>query len=239
MKKLILLLFIPLVFTCSDDTSDDNTNSIDDNNPLYLDTNGVTIKAKDWAIWGEAGTINGITYVIVDAATLRNMIENGDDVSRVCTSRIIEMNDLIPHDFNQDISSWDVSNVTNMNDMFSGTIDFNQDISSWDVSNVTKMGGMFSDSQFNGNISSWDVSNVTNMAGMFMSSQFNQPIGDWNVSNVTDMSLMFYGTVPFNQDLSSWDVENVTYCLCFLSYITNWTEPKPNFSNCFDGDIGC
>ena len=40
---------------------------------------------------------------------------------------------------------------------------------SWDVSNVTNMGDMFSESQFNGDISNWDVSNVTNMSGMFYS----------------------------------------------------------------------
>ena len=38
--------------------------------------------------------------------------------------------------FNQDISSWDVSNVTNMGWMFSGNNQFNQDLSSWDVSKV-------------------------------------------------------------------------------------------------------
>ena len=46
--------------------------------------------------------------------------------------------------FNQDISSWDVSNVTNMGDMFDSANAFNQDISSWDVSNVTTMYSMFS-----------------------------------------------------------------------------------------------
>ena len=59
------------------------------------------------------------------------------------------------------ISSWDVSNVTNMNGMFESATSFNQDISSWDVSNVTNMGGMFGNSSFNQDISSWDVSNVT------------------------------------------------------------------------------
>ena len=39
--------------------------------------------------------------------------------------------------FNQDISGWDVSNVTNMAGMFLGNQYFNQDLSSWDVSNVT------------------------------------------------------------------------------------------------------
>ena len=38
--------------------------------------------------------------------------------------------------FNQDISSWDVSKVTDMKYMFYNCKKFNQDISSWDVSNV-------------------------------------------------------------------------------------------------------
>ena len=41
--------------------------------------------------------------------------------------------------FNQDISSWDNNNVTNMWEMFKNTSKrFNQDLSGWDVSNVTK-----------------------------------------------------------------------------------------------------
>ena len=38
--------------------------------------------------------------------------------------------------FNQDIGSWNVSNVENMSNMFSYAINFNQDISLWNVSNV-------------------------------------------------------------------------------------------------------
>ena len=45
--------------------------------------------------------------------------------------------------------------------------DFNGDISKWDVSNVTNMEDMFFRSEFNGDILNWDVSNVTNMASMF------------------------------------------------------------------------
>ena len=45
--------------------------------------------------------------------------------------------------FNQDLSKWDVSAVTNMNQMFMGASDFNQDLSKWDVSAVTDMDQMF------------------------------------------------------------------------------------------------
>jgi len=38
--------------------------------------------------------------------------------------------------FNQDISMWNVSNVTNMQQMFYGTTNFNQNISGWNVVNV-------------------------------------------------------------------------------------------------------
>ena len=39
--------------------------------------------------------------------------------------------------FNQNISGWDVSNVTSMNGMFMSNTGFNQDISGWNVSSVT------------------------------------------------------------------------------------------------------
>jgi surface protein len=69
--------------------------------------------------------------------------------------------------FNQDISSWDVSNVTNMRFMFSGAYAFNQDISSWDTSKVTSMQNMFdSATAFNQNLGSLPINSVTNMVDM-------------------------------------------------------------------------
>merc|ERR1712193_274871 len=49
--------------------------------------------------------------------------------------------------FNQDLSKWDVSKVTDMASMFFGADDFNQDLSKWDVSKVTNMRGMFYDAK--------------------------------------------------------------------------------------------
>ena len=41
------------------------------------------------------------------------------------------------------ISDWDVSNVTDMSELFLDLESFNQDIGKWDVSNVTNMDAMF------------------------------------------------------------------------------------------------
>ena len=88
----------------------------------------------------------------------------------------------------QSTTPLDTSNVVNMRAMFAGT-KFNQDISSWNTSNVTDMSHMFSGATvFNKPLNTWDVSNVTDMSYMFAGvryeskdsyeriSSFNQPL---------------------------------------------------------------
>ena len=199
-------------------------------NPVYLDANGITIKAHKWAKIGDQGTIDDVLYTIVDKDSLLVMIEKGYFVNRVCTSLMTDMSRLFQKRtaFNQDISNWDVSNVNNMNSMFEDAESFNQPIGDWDVSNVTRMEFMFSGANsFNQPIGTWDVSKVNNMTAMFSggieerwnnnlelayvtSTNFNQPIGGWDISNVKIMDLMFANASSFNQDLSSWNVSNVT-----------------------------
>ena len=114
----------------------------------------------------------------------------------------------VPH-VSGNFNSWDVSHVTNMQEMFYST-DFDENISNWDVSSVTNMKGMFKFvNGFNQDISDWNVSHVENMAYMFLSTSFNRDIGKWDVSRVTDMTEMFYAT-PFNQDIGDWNVSSVT-----------------------------
>ena len=114
--------------------------------------------------------------------------------------------------FNQNIVSWDVSNVTQMSHMFYYATTFNQPIGSWNVTQVTNMSNMFLyATAFNHPIGSWNVSNVKIMSQMFQgASSFNQPLDSWNVSKVTDMHNMFAGNSSFNQPLGSWNVGNVT-----------------------------
>ena len=198
-------------------TFDDVSLFIDGNgssNNVYLASNGVTIKASEGAVAGDTGVLNSVTYTVVDLSTLSAMISDEEDVTNVVTSLITDMSELFSLNksfFNQDISTWDVSNVTDMSDMFG--FGFNQDISTWDVGNVTDMSQMFAESEdFNQDISSWDVSKVTDMDQMFFgASVFNQDIGTWNVSNVNSMREMFREAEAFNKDISTWDVGNVLF----------------------------
>jgi len=124
-----------------------------------------------------------------------------------------------------DMSMWNISRVSDFNELFSGYIFNNQTdiISDWDVSHVTDMAGMFENCVSFNQPLNWDVSHVEYMYEMFYNcSAFNQPLnfngGPWNVSSVTDIRGMFGDCVLFNQPLN-WDVSHVTdmddvFCNC-------------------------
>ena len=129
-------------------------------------------------------------------------------------------------------------NATNADSMFNNCRYWDEDLSNFDMSNVTSCGNMFSSARnFNNGgstgINNWDMGNVTSMSRMFqVASGFNQPIGDWDTSSVTNIYRMFYGdgtTISFNQPIGGWDVSNVTnmtnsfgFCKFFNQDIGSW-----------------
>ena len=183
-------LSIELENNCQEDTKGNKDVTYDENtDPLttkiFLAANGVTIKCPDAEV-GDKETINGKEYTVVERATLTDMIAKSEDVTCVCTTKL-----------------------TNTYQMFSSS-SFNQDIGSWDTSNVYDWTGMFYlASSFNQDISSWDTSSASDMRGVFNgASSFNQNIGGWNTSSVIRMNDMFEGATAFNQDLTGWCVSN-------------------------------
>tara|TARA_X000000950_G_scaffold268298_1_gene345673 strand:- start:239 stop:1285 length:1047 start_codon:yes stop_codon:yes gene_type:complete len=209
MKKLILLLFIPIVSFGQTPITDANfqtaINTCLSTNPV----NGMCSDSEYGAMpdW-DVSQVTDMSYAFVSF-----------------------------DDFNSDISSWDVSSVTDMHRMFwnssSNSSSFNQDIGNWDVSNVVDMSYMFRDAfSFNQDIGDWDVSSVTNMEYMFAGGTvagtvmtFNQDIGNWNVSGVSNMNSMFAYAFAFNQDISSWDVSSVTDMLYMFYFAESFNQP--------------
>ena len=228
---------------------------------IYLQPNGVTISAYATAVSGTEYVLNCVSYLVVaDRAALETAYNSGRDMATVVTTKVTSMDNLYFVTINDDISSWDTSNVTNMSYMFVDASVFNQNISSWDTSSVISMTGMFNGAlAFDGDISSWDTSSVTSMAYMFSNAgdfnqdisswdtssvnnmydmfsnagDFNQNISSWNTSSVTNMSGMFSGATAFNQNLSDWCVTNfTTQPSNFASGANAWTLPKPVWGTC-------
>ncbi|MDG1171713.1 MAG: BspA family leucine-rich repeat surface protein, partial [Polaribacter sp.] len=109
---------------------------------------------------------------------------------------------------------WDVSNVTNMGNIFMDAKNFNQDIGNWIVSDVSQMDQMFKSAvSFNQDIGNWNTTKVTNMGGMFRdATSFNQDVSKWDVSMVTNMQFMF--------DSSDFSLDNYDKLLTAWSQLT-------------------
>ena len=191
---------------------------------LTIDSKGI-VKCTSGCTALNTGAIGPDIYTIHTNSSLVAKPISDTDWNRVVTTLVTMSVGLFSGEtgFNQDISSWDMSNVIFTTAMFRDATSFNQDIGNWDLSNATNIGEMFKGAtSFNQDIGDWDVSNVTNMAEMFkyaisFNNDGSNSINNWDTSNVTTMEFMFGTTgnfslsdaMDFNQDIGDWNVGKV------------------------------
>ena len=102
---------------------------------FYRATNGVTVLCPAAAV-GDTGVVDGVTYTKRDRAALNALVTASPtdevELARSCTTGVTDLSELFgdaeqlfggskvsdPATFNPDLSSWDVSSVTVMSDMF-------------------------------------------------------------------------------------------------------------------------
>lgn len=170
---------------------------------------------------------------------IEKALDNYGPIANWNTSLIIDMSYLFYFD------EYDVHYFEQYEDNYHKLNEFNDDISNWDVSNVTDMSFMFKNcNSFNKSLYNWNVSNVINMEEMFYKAiSFNQPLNLWNVSNVINMKNMFNSTIKFNQDINNWNIIKVCDYRYIFDYCPIKTINKPNFfhlnSSSSNDDISC
>lgn len=108
----------------------------------------------------------------------------------------------------------DVSDTTNMANMFSGVNYGALDLSMWNTSKIENISAMFSWSNFDSlNLNGFNTDRVTNMNNIFSGVSINRDkldLSSFNTSRVTDMNSMFDRAKVATIDLSSFDTSNVT-----------------------------
>ena len=116
----------------------------DNPNAAFINSKGC-LECYKYAI-GDMFTIDGFTYTVADRKMLDNALANGEDLSKYCTSKMTNMDEMFygANSFNQDIGNWDVSNVARMDVMFRDAPSFNQDLSQWCVSKIPSIPDEFS-----------------------------------------------------------------------------------------------
>ncbi|ECZ8707545.1 BspA family leucine-rich repeat surface protein [Listeria monocytogenes] len=129
-----------------------------------------------------------------------------------------------------DLSNFDTSQVTNMNNMFSGTSSLTSlDLSNFDTSQVMAMGSMFygTSSLTSLDLSNLDTSQVENMAYMFSgaSSLTSLDLSNFDISKARNMEYMFSEVSSLtNLDLSNFDTNQVRYTYYMFSEASSLTS---------------
>ena len=147
-----------------------------------------------------------------------------------------------------DISHWDVSNITNFDNMFCNCINLRSigDISDWDVSNSESFREMFNGCQNLediGDISNWDVNKLYNMVAMFNGCKKLKNVGDlsrWDVKNIKYLSRAFNNCKKISTlgNLNNWNISNFYQSrLAYVNNHRNYNKPVEQKRKMFISEI--
>ncbi len=193
----------------------------------------------------------------IDVSAVTDMSHLMDSVASYLGQEI--SNCSIVQEFNQDISGWDVSNVTDMRAMLAGASSYDQDISGWDVAqvNFANLDSLFT---FDNNTPETWMGEEKPAFGIALTGKeevakmiaFRKNVTKIDVSAVTDMSALMCEVASylgqedrncpivqeFNQNISGWNVSNVTdmrHMFCeaksFNQDICRWNVEKVTCMN--------
>lgn len=242
---LIAIVFTSILIACPVDPPKDKGGGDDDNNTVSCPTVGPTPTAPaDYT--KPTTTVELRAEVIKRIGASTSTTINTANLNYIDTSAITDMTGVFAHvvdttfvssvpeyhekdafnTFNGDISAWDTSSVTKMNNIFKKANAFNGDMCSWNTSKVTDMSKMFNEARAFNRLLLWDVKAVTNMSSMFNSAWvFNQPLESWNVGAVENMGSMFNSAKKFNQPIGNWIVSAVTNMSSMFQDAEKFNQP--------------
>ncbi|MCQ2742825.1 MAG: DUF285 domain-containing protein [Bacilli bacterium] len=183
-------------------------------------------KPKSTSYWFYGvNSLEGLEYL--DTSECRNMnymfysstlsddavssIENFD-VSKVTSANMAFA--FAKYDGTLDLSGWDVSSLTDLDDFFCGAELGNIDVSNWDVSNITSLTFTFGQTVIQGDIiglNTWDVSSVEFFDATFIySSVKTLDLTGWQLTSAITTMFMFSDCSELESvNLSGWDTSAV------------------------------
>jgi surface protein len=195
---------------------------------IMFNNTGDKLKIRNITQWGETAWTD-FSNGFAGCENLQLTATDSPNLTS-CTNLSYMFNGCINFTGNSSIDNWNVSTITNLTGTFRNAYNFNQDLNSWDVSNVRQFGLLFysqhQNGSFNGNISNWNMSSCTGTDNMFYKQvNFNQDVSAWSFSNSwTNASYMFYSNSSFNQNLGSWNVSGVLTMDGMLRSCTNFNN---------------
>ncbi|WP_301389864.1 BspA family leucine-rich repeat surface protein [Enterococcus entomosocium] len=156
----------------------------------------------------DTSEIRLMDWMFHNTSSLRELDVSTWDLSNVTSLERMFSNSVVSQ---LDVSNWELSRVTNMDSVFFASNIESVPVDNWDVSNVRTMQGMFRHSPIKKlNLSNWNVENVQSFAWMFQYSGIEQVnVSGWTLDHARTMRAMFQGT-PLNElNVSSWDISNI------------------------------